>query len=322
MSSVADTRPASMVGAAWALLAVLCFSTNDAFIKFLSGDYPLHQVVLLRSFVGLAVLMAVVVPLSGGYGALRTRRPGMHLVRGLCVVFANMCFFLGLAALPLAEAVAVFFVAPLLVALASVVFLGETVGPRRWAAIAVGLVGVVVVLRPGTEAFRPAALLPLCAACGYTGLHILTRRIGATETAPMLAVSIQVVFLASSGAIGLALGHGGFAGSGHPSLEFLLRAWHWPEPADLGIMAGVGAASAVGGYAIGQAYRLSEAALVAPVEYAALPLALFWGIAVFGEWPDTPALLGIGLILLAGLVLVWREAEARRRHPSRPPGAR
>ena len=312
------TDRSPLIGAAWAVVAASFFSTNDMLIKFLSGGYALHQVVLFRTLFGMAFLLGLAWAMSGGWAALRTQRFGMQALRGLAVVFANMCFFLSLATLPLAEAVAIFFVSPLVTAVFSVIFLGETVGPRRWAAIAVGLVGVGIVLRPGTEAFQLAALLPILAAIGYATLHILTRRIGDTETALGLAFYVQVMFLITSIGFGLALGHGGFAGSGHPSLEFLLRAWVWPPLSDLGIMAVVGFLSAAGGYAISEAYRRSEAAMVAPFEYVAMPLSVFWGFMVFGEWPDLAAWAGIALILSSGLILIWREAMARQEVQSRP----
>lgn len=315
MTAILSER-SSLAGAAWAIAAMLVFSLNDMLIKSLSGDFPLHQVMALRAVVALAFLLAVLVPLSGGYGQLRTRRPGMHALRGGFVFLANLCFFLGLAALPLAEAVALSFLSPFLITLLSVLLLGERVGPRRWASIAAGLIGVAIVLRPGTEAFQPAALLPLAGALFYALMQIVTRHIGGTESAASLTVSIQASFLVVSLAIGLALGDGRFSGGLHPSLEFLLRAWVVPGAADLGVIASLGVLSALGGWAISQAYRVSEAAFVAPFDYAAMPLAVFWGYAVFGEWPDVPAWAGIGLILGSGLVLIWREAAARRAPPS------
>ena len=137
--------------------------------------------VLIRSLVGLMVLFMFIVPLSGGVKVLYTNRLGLHLLRGLCVVFANITFFLGLAALPLAEGVAIFFISPLLITIFSVIFLKEIVGPRRWAAVTIGLIGVLVILRPGSETFQTASLLPLSAAFGYATLHMLTRYIGKTE---------------------------------------------------------------------------------------------------------------------------------------------
>ncbi len=311
MTSLPQSK-STMAGAGWAMGAVCCFSVNDVLIKLMSGDYALHQVIFVRSFVGIAFLSAFLLPAAGGLGALKTRRLGLHIARGGCVVFANLCFFMALAALPLAEAVAIFFVSPLLISVFSVIFLGEYVGPRRWAAIAVGLLGVFIVLRPGTEAFQTAALLPLAAAAGYAALHILTRRLGGTDGAVSMAMYIQLTFLATSGLFGLAFADGAFAGSGHPSLAFLLRGWVWPGPTDALFMATVGVTSALGGYMISQAYRLSEAAFVAPFEYIAMPLAVLSGYFVFGELPDWIAVAGILLILGAGLVLIWREAVARR----------
>lgn len=304
-------RQKSSIGAAWATLAVLCLSMNDVVIKFLSGGYALYEIVLFRSFIGLVVVLGVIVPLSGGLPTLRTKRLGIQILRGLCVTCANLCFFLGLAAMPLAEAVAIFFVSPLLIALGSNVFLGETVGSRRWSAIALGLLGVLLVLRPGSETFQIAALLPLAAAVFYAALGILTRAIGDTESAAGLVFYLQVTFLVVAVVFGLALGDGRYAGSSHPSLDFLLRAWVSPEASDIVYLLFLGVVSVIGAWAMGQAYRLSEAAMVAPIEYAAMPLAIVWGFLFFDEVPDLVALSGIGLILFAGLLLVLREREER-----------
>ena len=143
-----------LFGSVSAVIAVFCFSTNDVAIKFISKDYALHLVVLIRSLVGLMVLFLFIVPLSGGVKVLYTNRLGLHLLRGFCVVFANITFFLGLAALPLAEGVAIFFISPLLITIFSVIFLKEIVGPRRWAAVTIGLIGVLVILRPGSATFQ------------------------------------------------------------------------------------------------------------------------------------------------------------------------
>jgi len=311
--TLTDAERTTFTGAYWALAAVVAFAVNDAVIKFLSGDYPLYQVMFVRSVVGLIFVVAVLVPLTGTLQMLRTERLKLHILRGLCVVLANFCFFLALAALPLADAVAIFFVSPLLISVFSVIFLREYVGPRRWAAILLGFVGVLVVVRPGTSAFQMASLLPLVAAFGYAFLHILTRRIGGTENATAMVFYIQATFFAVSTTAGLALGHGGFDNFAHPSAVFLLRAWEWPAPFDLSLMVFSGVVTSLGGYMISQAYSRSEAALVAPFEYIALPLSVVFGIVLFGEIPDRVALSGIALILTAGLVLIWREAASRRR---------
>lgn len=306
-----DHHNAPLIAAAWAVFAVLCFSTNDVLVKVMAGGLPLYQVMFVRTVVGLIFIVAVLVPITGE--TLRTTRLRSHMLRGLCVLLANFLFFLGLAAMPLAEATAIFFVSPFLISAFSSWFLGEKVGPRRWLAIAVGMVGVLIVLRPGSQAFQLAALLPLLAAVAYALLHTMTRFLGATENATAMAFYIQMTFLAISASAGLALGDGRFDTFDHPSAEFLLRAWTWPTTRDLILMSLLGVTSSVGGYAIGQAFRKSEAAFVAPFEYIAMPIAVFWGLTVFGEWPDNTALAGIALILASGLFLVWREAIVKRR---------
>ena len=219
----------AILGSLSAIVAVFCFSTNDVAIKFISKDYALHLVVLIRSLVGLIVLFLFIVPLSGGVKVLYTNRLGLHLLRGFCVVFANITFFLGLAALPLAEGVAIFFISPLLITIFSVVFLKEMVGPRRWAAVTIGLIGVLIILRPGSATFQTASLLPLSAAFGYATLHMLTRYIGKTESAASMSFYIQLTFLVVCLTLGLTIGDGKFSGWNDPSLEFLFRAWSWPS---------------------------------------------------------------------------------------------
>ena len=302
------SKPSSAIlGSLSAVVAVFCFSTNDVAIKFISKDYALHLVVLIRSLVGLIVLFLFIVPLSGGIKVLHTNRLGLHLLRGFCVVFANITFFLGLAALPLAEGVAIFFISPLLITIFSVVFLKEIVGPRRWAAVTIGLIGVLVILRPGSATFQTASLLPLSAAFGYATLHMLTRYIGKTESAASMSFYIQLTFLIVCLTLGLTIGDGKFSGWNDPSLEFLFRAWSWPSSDHYSILILIGTTSAFGGFFISQAYRISEAAVVAPFEYIALPIAIFWGVIVFGEFPDKTTFIGIALILGSGLYIIWRE---------------
>lgn len=313
MSRESDgTAAQGLLGIACVTVATITFTTQDMAIKWLSGDYPLHQIVLIRATVALAFTLALFVPLEGGLSNLRTRRLPLHLLRGLSVVIANMTFFTALASLPLGEATAIFFVSPLLITALSVPFLGEVVGPRRWLAVMIGLAGVIVMLRPGSDAFQAAALLPLVAALAYALLQIMTRKLGITEKASTMAFYIQLTFIMVSASIGLVAGDGRFAGGGSPQSEFLLRAWVWPETTDLLIMCGAGALNAIGGYLISQGYRISEAALVAPFEYAALPFAVFWSVLVWGDWPEPISWLGIALIVGGGLYVFYRETVGGR----------
>ena len=308
--------PAPVQAALYAMAATLCFSLNDASIKFISGGYALHQIVLFRSVIGLVILCGVFIPLAGSFSVFRTNRLGMHLLRGLCVVFANLCFFLGLASLELAEGTALFFVSPLLITVFSVIFLKEVVGRHRWLSVCVGLVGIVIILRPGTDAFQLASLLPLGAATAYACLHMLTRYIGKTESAQTMSFYIQLTFVIVCSSFGVIAGGGQFSGFDNPSLEFMFRAWTVPDTSDYLIFLIIGVASAFGGFFISQAYRMAEAGYVAPFEYIAMPLALFWGASLFGEWPDGWSLTGMCLIVGAGLYIVWREA-VNMRHQRR-----
>jgi drug/metabolite transporter (DMT)-like permease len=306
--------PVATIGALCAIGASAAFTMNDMAVKALSGDYALHQVILIRSALALIATLAVIMPLTGGLGQIRTSRPGLHLIRGGFVVAANVSFFTALAAMPLAEATAIFFVSPLILAALSVVILGETVGPRRWLAIATGLVGVIIIIRPGGSAFAPVSLLPLVAAACYAATHIMTRRLGLRESAATLAFYIQITFCIFSVAVGLILGDGRLdTGDRGAALAFLTRAWIWPPLADWPIFLLAGLGSAVGGLLISQAYRLCEAALVGSLEYIALPMAILWGFAVFGEWPDPMAWSGISLILASGLYMIWRETRVRAK---------
>jgi len=306
-------RRTALAGILCVVGASLVFSVNDVSIKFLSGDYALHQVVLTRAVVGMAVLLLIMLPFQGGLSTLRTGKLHLHLIRGLCVVFSNLCYFLGLAALPLADAVAIFFIAPLMITALSVVMLGEVVGPRRWAAVGVGLLGVVIMVRPGSAAFQVAAILPVISALAYAMMHMMTRRMGGTESAITMTFYVQACFVVVSLMFGLTVGDGHLAQQSDASLAFLFRAWVWPEPFDWLIMVVIGVSSSIGGLLIAQAYKLCEAALVAPFEYASMPLAVIWGVTVFGTWPDAVAWVGIALICGAGLYIFWREAVIARR---------
>jgi drug/metabolite transporter (DMT)-like permease len=288
------------------LAAMLVLSAQDAFIKSISTAYPLHQIILVRACVALS-LVSLVVRWEGGLGILRSSRPGLQALRGLLIVMANTMFFLGLAALPLAEAVAIFFIAPVFITALAAPILGERIGPYRWTAVIIGLLGVIIMMRPGTGAFRPEAFFPVGAALAYALMQMLTRRLGVVSKASALAFYIQLTFVIISTLIGLSLGDGRFAGSGHPSLEFLMRAWTRPDPADLALMILIGVLSAVGSYMMSQAYRKGEAAIIAPFEYLALPLSVMWGYLLWSELPNGTAWLGMALIVGAGLFLFYRE---------------
>lgn len=290
----------------------ITLSMNDLAIKSLSGAYALHQVILIRAFIGIALVLAVMWYSRAGLRQMRTRRIGAHALRVSIVMVSNITYFVGLSLMPLADAVAVAFVAPLFVTLMSAVILREHVGPRRWAAVAVGLAGVVIMTRPGEGVIQPAAILVLISAFCYASSHMMTRRMRDTESAMTLNFYVQVGFIVVSCSFGLVAGDGHLAQAPGSTWEFLFRPWIAPPLADWWAFAATGVAVGVGGLMMSQAYRTTEAALVAPFEYIGMPMAIFWGVVVFGTWPDHTAWVGIALICGAGLYTLWRETVIRK----------
>jgi S-adenosylmethionine uptake transporter len=310
------SRPAA--GIAFVLAGMIAISINDMTIKQLSGAYPLHQIVFTRAVIALALLM-VVVRIEGGWSLLRSNRPWLHMLRGLLVVLSNMGFFMALAVVPLADATALFFAAPLFITVLSIPLLGEKVGPLRMGAVIVGFIGVIVMQRPWASdaalgVSRAVLLLPVFAALTYALMQLMTRKLGATTRASALAVYIQLMFLVVSVGFWLIAGDGRYADAVQsPSLKFLLRAWIWPEPGDWLPLLWLGASSAAIGYCLSQAYRLADAATVAPFEYAALPLAVFWGWLLWAELPGPAVWAGMALIVGSGLFVFLRERHRTRR---------
>ena len=293
---------------ACALGGSLAFSVNDITVKSFTGTLPLHEVILFRALVALAFTMAVFTPGWRISTLFRTQRLRGHLVRGAFVVVSNLTFFTALAAMPLAEASAIFFIAPLLITALSALVLREHVGGWRWAALAVGMAGVLLIVKPGSIAFHWAVVLPAISALAYAGMHTMTRSMGRTESAATMAVYIQLTFITVCLSMGAVFGGGQYAGSGDPSLEFLLRPWAWPSTRDMAFLVGAGACSATGGYLMSQAYRSSAAGLVAPFEYVSLVLAAFWGFTIWGEVPGLWSAIGIVLILASGVFVAVRKA--------------
>jgi len=302
-------------GIACIVAAMLLLSLQDSLIKWLGATYALHQIVLTRSVIA-AVVTLVVLAAIARLALLRTSRWSLHLARGLLLVASNSTFFLGLIAMPVAEAVAMFFVAPLFITLLSALVLREPVGPRRLLAVLVGFAGVVIVVRPGSGLFGYVALLPVAAAATYAIMQILTRRLGTTDSAPAMALSVQVVFIVVSMGMGLAVGDGRFAGSDDPSLAFLLRAWQVPAADDVPLFALVGLLIAAASVLMSQAYRITAPATIAPFEYVALPFSAVWGLLFWGEVPDATALLGMALIIGSGVFIVVRTERLRTGAPT------
>ena len=297
------------------LVAALAFLTvSDSIIKWLSGGLPLHEIMLFRGLFAM-ILVFVFIHLEGGLNTLKTRRPLLHFVRGSMLVLANMFFFLGLAVMPLAETVSLFYTAPLFICILSQPILGERVGLLRWLVIVAGLIGVIIMLRPGSEVFRSVSLLPVLAALSYAVMTMMTRKLGMHNKASALTFYIQLSFIVISSVVGLAIGDGRFDTYDSEATGFLLRAWSWPNLVQLQLLLFCGVMVSFGGYLISQAYRLGEAAAVAPFEYASLPFALMIGFYLWGDWPDWISFIGSGLIIFSGLLVFYLENRAHKKLP-------
>ncbi len=290
----------------------LIFSVNDMAVKHLSGAYALHQIILIRALIGMAFLMVLLARSPRGFRQVRTGRPGLHALRVAVILISNVTYFTGLAYMEIADAVAVAYVSPLVITLLSMAVLGEKVGPRRWTAILLGLTGVIVMLRPGAGVVQPAAVLVLISASLYAVGNLLTRRMGGTESALTLSFWVQAGFILASGTMGLVAGDGHLA-TDDPLWSFLVRPWFWPPAEDWPWLLATGLSVSIGGLMVAQAYRTTEAGLIAPFEYSGMPMAIFWGVLIFGTWPDLTSWAGIALICGSGLYVVWREAKLRRK---------
>ena len=301
-----------MLGIACVVCAVTLFILQDATIKWLSGEYPLHEIIMVRATSAVAVTLFVM-RLEGGLRLWRTRRVGLHLARSTLLVIANSTFFLGLAVMSIAEATAIFFIAPVLITALTALVLREPVGLRRWGAVCVGLAGVVLMLRPGGGTLQLVALFPLGAACCYAVMQIMTRRIGTTDRASTISFYAQMSFVVTSVTMGLVAGDGRFSPNDGSSLAFLLRAWTVPSTADGALFIGIGALNGVAAYLMSQGYRISVPAALAPFEYVALPMSVFWGVLFFGHWPDAVTYAGMALVCASGLYVLNHERVRRRR---------
>lgn len=305
-AGLGESRPNERLkGIVFVAAAALIFTLQDVIIKLVSGRYPLAEALTIRCVVAFLPIM-VLIHLDGGLSLLRARWSPAVMLRGLVMLGSYACYYLSLAAMPLATAVALFFSSPLfIVALAGPV-LGERAGLVRWLTILVGFGGVLIVSRPSGAAIQPAALLSVGAALCYALAQLMTRRLGTVERASIMTLIQNVVYLVVAGGMGLVAGRGGLAASADPSLQFLLRAWVVPGPADLALIAATGFIAAAAGWLQTQAYRIAPVNEVAPFEYSAIPWATFCGLAIWGEIPSASTLAGILVIAAAGVYLLRR----------------
>jgi drug/metabolite transporter (DMT)-like permease len=278
--------PLAAIG--WMLAAVATFSLMDAGMKQLAAHYPPLQVTLLRGAASLPFVLVWVLATAGARSIVPVRW-GLHLLRGLLGMVMIACFVFALKRMPLSTAYSIYFVAPLLVAALSVPLLGEKVGPRRWTAIAIGLVGVIVVLRPGVGGIVSfPGLMVLLAATAYAIAAVTVSLLTRTDTPQ----SMVVWFLAI-----MAVGAGLAAIPGWVPLR-------WDHAA---LILGMGLAGALGQVALTNAFMRGDASLIAPLEYTGLVWVIAWDWLFWRTLPDATTWIGAAIIVASGLYLLRRE---------------
>lgn len=296
MSGLIDDSAAAGRGIALMIAGVFTVSVMDAVIKWLSAGFPSIQIIFFRAGFGLIPLL-VIVAFTGGFVVLRTRRWRAHLARAAVGTGAMLCFFFALAKLELAEVVTLAFASPLFAAALSVPILGEKVGVRRLTAILVGFVGVVIIVRPGSEVFSPYAILPIAASFCFALGMVLARRMSDTES------SVSIVFYTSVAA--LIVGAVGSTG-----------VWITPQPGDWPVLVALGVLGGVGQYLMTSAFRFAAAAIIAPFEYSAMLWAVLFGALFWGEMPDAMTFAGGALVAAAGLFIGYRETRPKAKESS------
>lgn len=279
------------------------FLFQDLVIKTISDRFPLPEVLAIRCVVAYLAL-AVLIHYDGGFRGIRTKHLRLQLLRAVMLFASYTCYYLSLAALPLAEAVAINFSAPLIIVALSGPILKEKASWRRWMAVAIGFAGVLVMVRPGLGVFDVAALLPVAAAATYAVAQILARQLGATDRASVMAFYQNSANFSGAILLGLMFGSGAFAESAHPSMQFLLRGWVVPEGVELLMIASTGLVAAIGSWLLTNAYRLAEANVVAPFEYTTIVWAVLAGFLVWGEVPDSYTIFGVALVVGAGIYVL------------------
>lgn len=295
-------------GVGFLVLALFTISLQTVAVKWISGDYPVLQIVIVRSLVALPFTL-LFYRYEGGRGLPTTRKHKLEYGRGLFLFLSYTTFMMGLVALPLADVSAIRNSGPLMITLLSVVVLGETVGPRRWAALLVGFIGVLLIVRPGTGAFNLGSIFILVSVFLYALTVMVTRKLHTTDSSATMSYFSTLVYLAGASILAPLVLLVGDMPDAHPSIAFLFRPWAMPTPLDFAIMAGLGLVWAAWMYFLARAYSLAQASVAAPFEYLTLPIDVLWGFLIWGEVPTWLTWAGAFLTIGSGLYVLYRERK-------------
>jgi len=275
------------------LLTMFLFVSMDATAKHLSQTLPVIQVVWARYFFHLFILCVILLPRLGAL--LKTSHLPLQLGRSLLLLITTVLFFTGLSYIPMADASAMMLLSPIVVTALSVPILKETVGLRRWISIAVGLIGAIVILRPGSGLFQTAALLPLAAAVSYAFYQISTRFLNRSDS-----ILTTLIFSSLIGTLVTSV--------------IVPFSWQTPDFQDwIGMMA-LGVLGGMGHYSLIKSLTLSPASTVAPFTYSNMIWATLFGYFIFQDVPDLWTIVGAVIISISGIYIVHR--ENRRNHPA------
>ncbi|MCQ0987327.1 DMT family transporter [Jiella marina] len=299
-----ENTPSEMLrGIAIMVLAAGVIPLLDVCGKMLVTDHDISpgEVALSRQFLQTVMILPVILATEGVVG-LRTTRPGLNMLRGLLLSVAAVAFFGALRFMPLADAVAVFMVEPLIVTVLSAVFLKETIGFRRIAAVCVGFVGAIIIIRPSYAVFGAASLLPLFTALLVAAYFILSRKVS-RGTSP----SAMMVHAGAAGTVALVIA----MAIGHPLGMEELR-FTWPDSGATWVLILLaGGIGTLGHLFFVMAYRLAPASVLAPFGYLEIVSAIGFGYLFFGDLPDMLKFVGIAIIVGSGLFVYLRERRAR-----------
>lgn len=284
------------------LFTVAALSFGDALIKLISTGFLLWQIFVLRSLIAIPVLVAIAFR-SGrraGMKAFRLRNPGWSLLRSLLLVAMWVLYYAALPHLKLSIAASAYYTLPIFICLFSAVLMNERVGRLGWAAVAVGFIGVVLILDPSAGDFNAFVLLPLGSAVLYALAMILTRTKCRYEHPLALSLTLNAAFVVAglAGTLWSALGDGGDG--------YLAGAWAPMGGTEWGAMAILAAAIIIGSVGAAIAYQLGRPSVIASYDFAYVGFAAVWGAMFFAEIPDIQAVLGMALIVCAGLMAVRR----------------
>ena len=272
------------------LVATFLFSSHDALSKYLSGFYPIIMVVWARYLVHTLLMAGIFLPRSG-LRVLRTKRPLWQLARALCLLGTSLFFTTALLYIPLAEATAVNFLAPVLVTALSVPLLGERVTRGQWVAVIFGFIGVLIIVHPGGDLFTPAVVLPFCSALFFCFYQLLTRKLSEIDSPTTSNF---------------------FAGLCNTLVMSALVPFFWQVPSLLhgAMMLALGTCGMTAHLMLTQAFRFAAPALLAPFGYCQIVFAGLLGWLLFNHTPTLTTVFGIVLICLSGLAAAWQQ---RRR---------